>query len=318
MGRPLRRHEPGQYYLITTRCHQARFLLRPDSEINDAVLEWLARTQQRYPGVRIFSVCAMSNHLHLVVRDERGELADWTRHFLGHFASAVNRIRDRRGVVFERRHSAEPILDHEALIDRLVYTVTNPVAAGLCKRADHWPGVVLYATGKPNVIPVTWVDRDRRRLANERARRGAGAGGGAAPRVDPCLEYGRLVIDPLPTGDGEEEGDFVEAAIEAREQRLAGERRRVGRKTLTRRQVLAQQWRSAPSQPSRSPRPACHASDPGLRAQFIEGFSFFVGLFRQASERLRDGDTNVSFPLWCYPPGLPLVRPATNHAPGAG
>ncbi len=75
MGRPLRRHEPGQLYLITTRCHQARLFLRPDRELKDAVLEWLARAQQRFPRLRIFAVCVMSNHLHLLVRDEAGELA---------------------------------------------------------------------------------------------------------------------------------------------------------------------------------------------------------------------------------------------------
>ena len=65
MGRPLRRHEPGQLYLVTTRCHQARFFLRPDPQINEAVLEWLTRAQQHYPRLQILAVCVLSNHLHL-------------------------------------------------------------------------------------------------------------------------------------------------------------------------------------------------------------------------------------------------------------
>ena len=77
MGRPLRRHEPGQLYLVTTRCHQARFFLRPDRELNEAVLEWLARAQQHFPRLQILALCVLSNHLHLVVRDEDGELAAW-------------------------------------------------------------------------------------------------------------------------------------------------------------------------------------------------------------------------------------------------
>ena len=76
MGRPLRRQVPGQYYLFTTRCHQARFFLRPDRDINAAVLEWLARGRERFPAIRIHAVCVMSNHLHLVLRDDASELAN--------------------------------------------------------------------------------------------------------------------------------------------------------------------------------------------------------------------------------------------------
>ncbi len=171
MGRPLRRHEPGQLYLVTTRCHQARFFLRPDPELNEAVLEWLARAQKDFPSLRILAVCVMSNHLHLVVRDELGELAPWASHFLGNLARAVNRIRGRSGTCFQRRYSAEPILDEEALIDRIVYVAANPVKAGLCKRVRDWPGVLLVASeGKTQKIPVTWVDRDKYRSARARAR----------------------------------------------------------------------------------------------------------------------------------------------------
>ena len=313
MGRPLRRHEPGQLYLVTTRCHQARFLLRPDREINDAVLEWLARAQQRFSRLRILAVCVLSNHLHLVVRDQEGDLAAWASYFLGHLARAVNSIRGRSGSCFERRYSAEPILDDEALFDRLVYVVTNPVNAGLCKRARDWPGLVLFASeGDSQEIPVSWVNRDLHRFARVRARRR----GEPAPKGDTFRVQGRLVIDPLPATDASRsDAEAIHVAIEARERELAQERSRAGRKPLGRKRVLAQSWRSAPRHPKRSPRPLCHASDPKLRRRFREGFDEFVSLFREAAALLRGGHPNASFPDWCYPPGRPLLRPA---AAGAG
>ena len=318
MGRPLRRHEPGQHYLVTTRCHQARFFLRPDREFNDALLEWLARAQQHFPLLRMLAVCVLSNHLHLVVRDEDGELAAWASYFLGHLARAVNRIRGRSGCCFERRYSAEPILDDEALLDRLVYVVTNPVKAGLCKRVQDWPGVVLFAPdGEAREIPVSWVDRNPRRFARIRAR----LRGESPPKDDAFRVQGSLVIDPLPSTDASRcDAEAVGAAIEARERELGEERRRAGRKTLGRKRVLSQSWRSAPRQPKRSPRPLCHAADPNLRRRFREGFDEFVSLFSEASERFRLGQTNVSFPDWCYPPGLPLIRPSPvgGAGPGAG
>jgi len=307
MGRPLRRQAPGQVYLVTTRCHQARFFLRPDTDLNLAVLEWLTRAQRQFPELRLLAACVLSNHLHLVVHDQAGQLATWASYFLGNLARAVNRLRGRTGACFERRYSAEPILDDEALVDRLVYTVTNPVKAGLCHRADEWPGVVLFARGsRREQIPVSWIDRDRERQARAGARRR----GEAAPISETFRVEASLAIDPLPPeihGSGHAR---LPVAIEAREKELAAERRQAGLRPLGAARVLAQSWHAAPRHPKRAPRPLCHAASPALREAFREGFRSFLDLFREASERLREGASQMAFPEWSFPPGRPLVRPA--------
>jgi REP element-mobilizing transposase RayT len=301
MGRPIRRQAPGQYYLVTTRCHQARFFFRPDAALNAVVLEWLARTQQRFPAVTIHAVCVMSNHLHLLVCDESAELADWASYFLGNLARAVNRIRGRRGTFFERRYSAEPVLDVEALHDRLIYVVTNPVKAGLCRRARDWPGVVLFAGERVSEsIPVSWMDQS--------AKPGAGVGH-AGPETDALRVHGVIVVDPIPSFDSQGAASIAQG-VEARERLLADERSSAGQPTMTRARVLAQRWQSAPSNPKRSPRPLCHAADPGLREAFVRGFEAFVSFFREASEMLREGAREIRFPEWSFPPGGPLVLPA--------
>ncbi len=306
MGRPLRRQAPGQYYLITSRCHQARFFLRPDRSLNHAVLEWLTRAQHRFPELRILAVCVLSNHLHLVVHDRKGQLAAWASYFLGNLARAVNRLRGRSGVFFERRYAAEPILDDEALVDRLVYTVTNPVAAGLCRRSDQWPGIVLFARGsRRQEIPVSWTDRDRERRERARTRhRGEAPPGSETFRVD-----SHLVIDPMVTERGGSGDAGLMVGIEAREGELAAERGQAGLRPLGRSRVLSQSWHAAPRHPKRGRRPLCHAADPALRERFREAFRAFVDLYREASERLREG-VSTAFPDWSFPPGSPLVRSA--------
>jgi hypothetical protein len=243
----------------------------------------------------------MSNHLHLLVCDESAELADWAGYFLGNLARAVNRIRDRTGTFFERRYSAEPVLDVEALHDRLVYVVTNPVKAGLCRRARDWPGVVLFAEGGVSEsVPVSWKDRSLKEEG------GGGDAGVETQRVD-----GALVVDPIPSLDSQEVARVAQG-VEARERSLAEERSRMRRRPMTRAQVLAQSWHSAPSDPKRSPRPLCHAADPGLRKAFARGFEAFVSHFREASERFREGAREIRFPEWSFPPGGPLVLPASS------
>ncbi len=306
MGRPLRRQAPGQYYLITSRCHQARFFLRPDTKLNLAVLEWLTRAQHQFPKLRILAACVLSNHLHLVVHDRKGQLAAWASYFLGNLARAVNQLRGRTGACFERRYSAEPILDDEALVDRLVYTVTNPVAAGLCSRTDQWPGVVLFARGsRQEGIPVSWTDRDQERRERARARcRGEAPPGREAFRVE-----SNLVIDPLLTERGGSGDARLIVGIEAREAKLANERRQAGLRPLGASRILSQSWHAAPRQPKRGPRPLCHAAAPALRAAFRQAFRAFADLYREASTRLREG-VSIAFPDWSFPPGGALVRPA--------
>lgn len=303
MGRPLRRHEPNTCYLVTERCHQARFLLRPDPVINAAMLEWLSRAQRVYPGILVFGVVAMSNHLHVALEDTQGELAAWASYFFGNLARAINAIRGRTGPVFSRRYSAEPILDSSALLDRLVYVVTNPVAAGLCERSRGWPGVLLWAKHEtPDFHEVSWVDREACRRAGYRARRR----GEKTPDSDRFRVSGVLVIHPLPAGGADWQA--VASAVEAREHEIALERRQAGLSPMSRRQVLAQNWHAAPRRPKRSPRPACHTTEPSLYRSFIESFRQFVGWFREASFQWRRGKRDVTFPPWSYPPGCSLVR----------
>ncbi len=285
MGRPLRNHAPGTWYLVTSRCHQARFLLRPDAEINYAVVAWLFRAQQIWPGVLICAVCVMSNHLHLVVRDTQGELARWAGYFLGNLARATNRIRKRQGSVFSRRYSAEPILDQEALLDRLVYVVTNPVHASLCKRATDWPGVILWAR----------TDAVERHSIPPPPRGRGGVG---------IQNAAHLVIHPVQSA----EALAVATAVEQVEESLRNERRLTMKRVIGRAAILRQNWKDRPSEPKRSPRPPCHAADRALVRAFREAYSQFVVAFREASTRLRAGLPDVTFPPWSYPPGQPLVR----------
>ena len=290
MGRPLRYHAPGTFHLVTSRCHQARFFLRPDRPTSHAVLEWLARAQLVWPGIRLFAVCVMSNHVHLLVQDTDGELAEWASYFLGNLARAVNSIRGRSGAFFARRYSAEPVLDDAALLGRLVYVVTNPVQARLCERAHSWPGVVLWSkSGELERHAVSWTDR-----AEQDASETDGV-------VTSYLE-----VHPLPA----DAARAAAMAIAQREVELRAERRRAGLGVMARARVLAQHWHTRPRRPENSPRPLCHTTDPALRRAFAEGCQDFVTRFREASALLRDGMHDTVFPPWSHPPGRPMVRPA--------
>jgi len=51
----------GRFYMVTRRCTQRLFLLRPDEATNNAFLYCLAEAAQRF-DIDVLLPCAMSNH----------------------------------------------------------------------------------------------------------------------------------------------------------------------------------------------------------------------------------------------------------------
>jgi putative transposase len=63
----------GTTYLVTRRCAQRQFLLRPSRTTNDVFLYLLAVAARRF-GIQVHAFCVLSNHFHLVVTDPDARL----------------------------------------------------------------------------------------------------------------------------------------------------------------------------------------------------------------------------------------------------
>jgi REP element-mobilizing transposase RayT len=138
--------------MITRRCTQRQLLLRPDQETNNAFTYCLIEAALRF-GIEVLLPCAMSNHHHTVIYDRDGRYPEFVEHFHKLMARSQNALRGR----WENFWASEQVcvvklVDREAVIDKLVYTATNPVQAHLVDRVHHWPGVnglVALLTGRP-------------------------------------------------------------------------------------------------------------------------------------------------------------------------
>jgi len=64
---------PGTTWLITRRCSERRFFLRPSAETNEIFLYVLAVAAQRH-RILVHVVCVLSNHYHLLVTDPDARL----------------------------------------------------------------------------------------------------------------------------------------------------------------------------------------------------------------------------------------------------
>src|SRR6476619_1258225 len=226
---------PRQSYLITRRCMQRQFLLRPDASTNNAFLYCLIDAASRCE-IDVLLPCAMSNHYHVVVYDRLGRYPEFIEHFHKLFARSQNALRGRwENFWASEQTCVVKLVDRDAVLDKLTYTAANPVLDHLVERVHHWPGVNgLSALLNGRAIHA------RRPLHFFRPD-------GNMPDE---LEMSLTIPSEL--------GHTAEVLLELRDRvrRLelerATERTRTGGRVLGRRAILAQSWRDQPG--SREPR----------------------------------------------------------------
>jgi len=138
-----RRIVPGTTYLITRRCIGRRFLLRPDPELNRLFLYCLALGADKY-GIRVHALTVMSNHYHLVLTDVVGVLPDFMGWLNSQLAKRVKRLRRWDELVWEPnvQYNALELQGAREMLDKVAYTLLNPVSAMQVERPEDWPGLL--------------------------------------------------------------------------------------------------------------------------------------------------------------------------------
>jgi len=277
---------PGATYLVTRRCTQRQFLLRPSGQTNAILLYCLARAASLY-GVEVHACCFLSNHYHLVVTDPRAHLPEFMRYLNEHVARALNASLGRwESLWAPGSYSAVRLVAAEDVIAKIAYTLANPVAAGLVERAEHWPGVWSHPReldGPSRVV-----------LRPE--------GGFFRPR-GPTPESCELRLT-LPPGF-DERVVYVEAvrqALRAQEDAAVLAVRGRGGAFLGRRGVMDQSVTGAPTapEPRRGLRPRIAARDRWKRIEALLRLRDFIEAYHAARDAMRAGLAGVLFPLGTY------------------
>jgi REP element-mobilizing transposase RayT len=278
---------PCQFYLITRRCSQRQFLLRPDPATNNAFVYCLIDAALRC-NIDVMLHCAMSNHYHAVIYDRQGRYPEFIEHLHKMLARSQNALRGR----WENFWSSEQtcvvkLVGREAVIDKLVYTATNPVLDHLVDSVHHWPGangLVALLTGRPL-----------------RATRPTHFFRPSGPMPD-AVEL-PLTIPPE-LGPAAEVLSELRERVRAVEIERAAERLRTGRTVVGRRAVLAQSWRSHPTsrEPRRNVRPRVAGRGKWARIEALLRNRAFAAAYADARTRWRDGVPAV------FPPGTYWLR----------
>ncbi|MEM7231927.1 MAG: transposase [Planctomycetota bacterium] len=145
----------GTTYHVTKRCVLRHFLLTPNAKMRHIFTYCVAVAAKKY-GVEVHAVCVMSNHFHIVFTDVEGLAPRFMHWLLLQSANAINAYHGRVGQVWESNPYAritlsggieeevgDPLLSDDDILATIVYTLVNPVAAGLVESGDKWWGLRL-------------------------------------------------------------------------------------------------------------------------------------------------------------------------------
>jgi len=275
-----RRVLPKRTYLVTRRCIGRRFLLRPDAALNNAFVYCLALAAKKY-DVEVHAVCTMSNHYHLVLTDTKAVLPDFMAWFNRQLAMCVKLLRRWDEVVWEPNvaYSAVELSGPAEVLDKVAYTLLNPVSAGLVRSVQRWPGTLstLETLGMGTMEakhPGIWFKDN----APEDAR--------LALSVPPCFPERSGYLRAL------------EALLPSRLRQVRAELQREGRgylgRTRVRKTVVTD--RPATKKPRLGRNPTFSALTRAAWRAAVQELRAFRLAYRRAYQAWRDGEHSVEFP----------------------
>lgn len=272
---------PGRSYLITRRCTQREWLLRPEKELNQAFAYALGVALEKY-DMGLIAGAAMSNHWHGGVHDFEGELPAFMQYFHGLVARALNCKLGRWENFWsvEQAHFCH-LVEARDVLRKAVYTLANPVIEHLVEKAIHWPGFSTYA----------WLDG--RTVIAKRPRFFFGE----KTKLPKFVKL-KLIAPPEFEGSFEEWSARVREGVAEEERAAAEERAKTGRRIVGRKAVRAMspEARAASVAPRRGMKPFVAAKNVFARLAALDALDEFRRAYAFARLMFKFGWRDIPFP----------------------
>ena len=103
-------------------------------------VQWLYKAKKNY-GLVILNYTVTSNHIHLLVQDEKGRdvIPQSIKLVAGRTGQEYNLRKKRKGAFWEDRYHATAVESEEHLLRCLVYIDLNMVRTGVVSHPSQWP-----------------------------------------------------------------------------------------------------------------------------------------------------------------------------------
>jgi len=304
--------EPNKTYLVTRRCSQRQFLLLPSPVINCILLFCFAMAAF-LTGVRIHAICVLGNHIHAVVTDPEGRLPAFMHWLCLFTAKSVNVLRGRSEALWAPgENNPVELSSADDILRYIVYTLTNPVRAGLVEDSSSWPGLRLG----PQPLPTPTIAKRPSLFFRRNGK---------------TLEQVALTIERPPAFAHLSDAEWaalVSEAVRQKENELRLERAAEGRRFSGVKQVLATSPFAKPATQAivRKLRPLFAGPREWIK-EATRRLREFRAEYRQALLRFRAGLRDTFFPAGtyalrvyygvnCHPSGPPRLLDGASGVPG--
>lgn len=129
------KRKSGIYHIMLRGINQQQIF-----EDTEDQLKFLSILQEykEISGFQIFAYCFMSNHIHILLKEEQEELQQIMKRIAGKYVYWYNGKYKRVGHLFQDRFKSEPVQDEKYLLMVLRYIHQNPVKSNLVKHVAEY------------------------------------------------------------------------------------------------------------------------------------------------------------------------------------
>ena len=136
MGRRGRNEEPGAVHHVVPQGNGRNAIVLDDHDRRSYVNRF--NRVARSHGWTVHASSLLDTHHHAVVETPTANLGHGMRLVVGGHAAWFNKRHDRAGAVFGDRYWSTRVYDIAHLLRASLYTLVNPVAAGLARHPREW------------------------------------------------------------------------------------------------------------------------------------------------------------------------------------
>ena len=285
----------GTTYLVTRRCTQRKLLLIPSRARNQVLLYCMIHASNLY-NIQIHAYAFLSNHYHMVLTDPLCNLPHFQGWLNKFSAKCLNAMHGRWENLWatgsysavrlrEELPDIPPDPYSEDILDKIVYTLTNPVAAGLVDRGYKWPGL----WSPPSLMSSGYIEAKRPDFFRYN---------GDLP------EKVRTKLTPPPgfTQTPEEITNLVLGKVREKEEEIQEAFKAQGRSFMGEKRIIAQKPEFVPTnlEPRRELNPRVACKDKWKRIEILQRLKEFLKEYRAAFTRFCNGESDVPFPPGTY------------------
>ena len=142
----------SKIYHIIARGNERKDILLDDEDKNKFIQ--IIANKKRKNEYILYAYCLMSNHLHLLIKEQEDNISRIMRRINTAYAYYFNKKYNRVGHVFQNRFRSEPVENDRYLISLLRYIHNNPVKAKIAHQPYQykWSSYLLYLKEQKSII----------------------------------------------------------------------------------------------------------------------------------------------------------------------